>query len=111
MHQLATQQLLTKGECVVVEGDLYQRIYIVVSGELHMKKKGKHLVTLRDGEVFGYLRHHSFFSLFFFPSLFFFLPFLSPFFFSPPFPSPPDFRFRVFAFRSAFRFWPFIFEK
>eukprot|EP00026_Physarum_polycephalum_P021933 Phypoly_transcript_25574.p1 GENE.Phypoly_transcript_25574~~Phypoly_transcript_25574.p1 ORF type:complete len:158 (+),score=35.22 Phypoly_transcript_25574:45-476(+) len=55
MNQLATQQDFKRGEFVVAEGDLFQRIYIVVSGELHMKKKGKHLVTLRDGEVFGVL--------------------------------------------------------
>jgi CRP-like cAMP-binding protein len=55
IHQLATRQDLKKGDIIVAEGDLYQRIYTVVSGEIHMKKRGRHIVTLRDGEVFGVL--------------------------------------------------------
>ena len=55
INQLATRQDFKRGDYVVAEGDLYQRIYTVVSGEIHMNKRGRHIVTLREGEVFGYL--------------------------------------------------------
>lgn len=39
---------------VVEEGDLYQRVYTVVSGQLHMKFRDRVMLTIEEGEVFGY---------------------------------------------------------
>jgi hypothetical protein len=54
--QLAVRQDLRRGDVVVAEGDLYQRIYTVAAGELHMKTAtDRTFVTIQEGEVFGVL--------------------------------------------------------
>jgi hypothetical protein len=53
--QLAVRQDLKKGDVVVAEGDLYQRIYTVAEGQLQMKSGDHTFVTIQEGEVFGYV--------------------------------------------------------
>eukprot|EP00026_Physarum_polycephalum_P005790 Phypoly_transcript_05828.p1 GENE.Phypoly_transcript_05828~~Phypoly_transcript_05828.p1 ORF type:complete len:477 (+),score=27.30 Phypoly_transcript_05828:160-1590(+) len=53
-RHLAVRHEFVKGEIVVAEGDLFQRIYTLVSGQLYMKKNGRLLLTVEEGEVFGY---------------------------------------------------------
>lgn len=55
LMQLAVRQDLKKGELVVAEGDLFQRIYTVVSGSIQLKRGGRVMSELEEGDVFGYL--------------------------------------------------------
>lgn len=51
---LGIRQDVVKGDLVVAEGDLYSRIFTVVSGELTIKKGDRPLIIIQEGEVFGY---------------------------------------------------------
>jgi len=53
--QLACRQDLVMGDLVVAEGDLYTRIYTVVYGRFYMKRCGRILSVLEEGDVFGVL--------------------------------------------------------
>jgi len=59
--QMAVRQNLVKGNVVVAEGDLYQRIYIVASGELQMKSGDRTFnafpLTPMQHHHRSYLRH------------------------------------------------------
>lgn len=78
LMKVAVKQELVKGDVIVAEGDLYQRLYIVASGQCIMRKGDRPLVSVQEGEVFGYS---------FLPS---FSLSLSPPFFFPPFFLPPS---------------------
>lgn len=51
--QLAVKQDVKKGDLVLAEGDLYQRMYTIVYGKLQMKRGGKVLGMMEEGDVFG----------------------------------------------------------
>eukprot|EP00026_Physarum_polycephalum_P005636 Phypoly_transcript_05671.p1 GENE.Phypoly_transcript_05671~~Phypoly_transcript_05671.p1 ORF type:complete len:536 (+),score=84.02 Phypoly_transcript_05671:209-1816(+) len=53
--QLACRQDLIKGDLVIAEGDLFQRLYTVVYGRFYMKRCGRILAVLEEGDVFGVL--------------------------------------------------------
>lgn len=55
LHSLSVVQTLKKGDVVIAEGDLYQRIYTVVTGQIATEKNGNQLMTIDTGETFGYL--------------------------------------------------------
>jgi len=52
-RSMAVQQELVKGDVVIAEGDLYQRVYTLVAGQLAMKRGGYTMLTIEEGEVFG----------------------------------------------------------
>lgn len=55
LMQLAVRQDLKKGDLVIAEGDLFQRIYTVVSGSLQLKRGGRVITEMEEGDVFGYI--------------------------------------------------------
>jgi CRP-like cAMP-binding protein len=52
LHSLATKMELRKGDIVMEEGDLYQRIYSIVSGEVTVSHE---VYTMGPGQVIGYV--------------------------------------------------------
>lgn len=42
-----------KGESIIVEGEIDDSFYIIVSGEVNVTKGGKHLGRLKEGDCFG----------------------------------------------------------
>jgi len=44
---------LKKGDHVLEEGDLFQRVYTLIKGKLHIYQKGKQVCTMEEGHVFG----------------------------------------------------------
>jgi hypothetical protein len=50
---LAVRQDVKKGDVVIAEGDLYQRVYTVVSGRFYMKRGGRTISEIEEGDVFG----------------------------------------------------------
>jgi len=55
LRGLATKQVLRRGDIVIAEGDIYQRIYTIAEGKINMSSCGRVLVQLGEGEVFGLL--------------------------------------------------------
>lgn len=54
MRSMATHKELVKGDILFEEGDLYQRIYHIISGEIAVINSGRQLKTIGPGEVIGY---------------------------------------------------------
>ncbi len=52
-HGIAVKQEVKRGDIIIAEGDLYQRIYTIASGQLTMSVNGRVLLTMGEGEVFG----------------------------------------------------------
>lgn len=53
IRSLATKVELKKGDILVAEGDLYQRIYTVTKGSLDTYKGDRLISNIKEGEVFG----------------------------------------------------------
>jgi len=46
-------EIFMPGDLLCCEGDIGEEMYLIISGELAVWKKGKHLGTLREGSFFG----------------------------------------------------------
>ena len=55
LHSLSVKQDLKKGDVIIAEGDLFQRVYTVVSGEITSMKGDRQLMKIEPGETFGIL--------------------------------------------------------
>jgi CRP-like cAMP-binding protein len=55
LMNLAVRQDLKKGDVLIAEGDLYQRVYTIVSGEIASMKGERKLSTMTEGNTFGML--------------------------------------------------------
>jgi CRP-like cAMP-binding protein len=53
--QHAKRMDMRKGEMLMEEGDLYQRIYTILSGEIHAVRGNVTFGVMREGEVIGYV--------------------------------------------------------
>ena len=51
---LAKRMELRKGDYIMEEGDLYQRVYTILSGEVHAVRGGVTYGMMHEGEVIGY---------------------------------------------------------
>lgn len=53
LRSLTTEKTLKKGEILFEEGDLFQRVYTILSGSFAVKQKGKVLAHVNEGEIIG----------------------------------------------------------
>ena len=50
-----THMSLKKGDIVMSEGDLFQRVYTVLKGHCNTIQKGKVVGTMEEGDIIGYV--------------------------------------------------------
>ncbi len=63
LRGLATKRELRKGDFLFEEGDIFQRIYTITSGEVTMLRNGTPIKTLGADEVIGYVASISYHSI------------------------------------------------